>query len=184
MLQGIGLDSTNPRRKEVIIGVAIALVLISLGIMKGVTQPARQVQVTPSITESVTVGAEHVSAITRAREKLAVERKEKALAAISDHQAAIGRSWQANDTPDRLMAIGNLYQFQVGDPYSAMESYRSLVDNFPKNTKTPQAYAELAHCYERLGQPDQARYVYQEMVEKLDPATEHAKYAKLKLEGE
>jgi len=182
MQQGIGLDSATSRKREIIIGAAIAILLISLGILKAFMEPSRPVQASPTLRESVTTGPEHASAITRARERLAVEKKEKALAAISEHQVLINANWQAKDTPDRLMAVGNLYQFQVGDYYSAIQSYRSVVDNFPKNTKAPQAYVELADCYERLGRPDQAKFIYQEMVEKLDPTTEHAKFAKLKLE--
>lgn len=176
------MDSASTRKKEVIIGVAIAVLLISLGIVKGIRAPSRTVQAAPTIRESVTTDSEHTSAITKAREKLAEEKKEKALVAISEHQTSINANREAKDTPDRLMAVGNLYQFQVGDYYSAIESYRSLVDNFPKNTKTSQAYVEIADCYERLGRPDQAKFIYQEMVEKLDPATQYAKYAKLKLE--
>ncbi|UCD57339.1 MAG: hypothetical protein JSV16_16285, partial [Candidatus Hydrogenedentota bacterium] len=91
--------------------------------------------------------------------------------------------WYSEDTPARLMAVGNLYQYQLGEYYSAIQSYRTLIDSHPNHPKTPQAYIEIAACYERLGEETQAGYVYREMTQSLDPSLTHVKYAKLKLEG-
>ena len=76
MQQGIGLNSSNSRKKEIIIGAAIAVLLISLGILKAFLEPARPVQAAPPIRELVTTGSEHVSAITRARERVEIWGKE------------------------------------------------------------------------------------------------------------
>jgi TolA-binding protein len=52
----------------------------------------------------------------------------------------------------------------------------------PDHSKVPQAYVEIATCYEKLGEEMQARYVYQEMVDNLDPSLQHAIFAKQKVE--
>jgi hypothetical protein len=59
-----------------------------------------------------------------------------------------------------------------------------LVDIAPNHSQTPQAYIEIATCYERLGEEAQAMYVYREMTEKLDSSLQHVQFAKLKLESQ
>lgn len=167
-------------KKQLLVGVAISVLLIGIGIVKGINKaPSPQAAVTAQATTAQEAKSESVADQVRDRQES--ERREKALAAIEEHKKAIERDWHAEDAPDRMMAIGNLYQYQLKDYYSAIQSYRDLVANFPDNSQAAQAYVEIAGCYEKMGDEVQARYVYQEMVDALDPSLEHVKYAKLKL---
>jgi tetratricopeptide (TPR) repeat protein len=169
-------------KKSLLIGAAICILLIAAGLVKGATKaPAPQAPVRAQ--QGVVENSEPLSTDEKVAEKREIERRSKALAAIADHEAAIQADWRSQDTPDRMVAIGNLYQYQIGDYYSAIASYRNLISHFPDHDKAAQAYVEIAACYERVGDETQARYVYQEMVDSLDPSLEHTKYAKLKLEG-
>lgn len=178
-------ETANERgasRKELVIGGIIVVVLLSLGVMKVALKPASSSEATAKpLSDTHVVEPDRFSTIQKVGDNRVADRREKALKAIADHQEAIAMNWRSKETPDRQMAIGNLYQYQLTDYYSAIDSYRALVDEFPKHDKTPQAYVEIAACFERLGDEVQARYAYREMVEKLDPALEHTKYARIKL---
>ncbi len=177
-------SNTTMNKKELIIGAGVVLVLLSLGVLKIFLQPPQSPKVVARPQEEAVVStSDNVSATMKARENIKAKAREKALAAIAKNEAAMNANWQAADTPDRLMAVGNLYQYQLGDYYSAIQRYRTLVDDYPNHSETPQAYIEIAACYERLGDEEQAKYVYSEMVESLDPSLQHTAYAKLKLEG-
>ena len=170
---------------QLMLGAVVALMLVSVGILKILLEPQPSPKTTQEIkSEGIISAEEHVSTIKRVRGKLDAEKRQKALAAIEEHEAAINLNWKTDDIPDRLMAIGNLNQYQLGEYYSAIQSYRSLIESYPSHSKVAQAYIEMATCYERLGDETQARYVYDEMVQSLDPSLEHVRYAKLKLEGE
>ncbi|RJP66566.1 MAG: hypothetical protein C4532_15970 [Candidatus Abyssobacteria bacterium SURF_17] len=172
------------KRREVLVGAIIALVLLSLGVLKTLLQVAQPPEIAAApAAETVVVTPEEVSTRMKLAEKLDAARREKARAAIAEHKVLIETNWRAEDTPDRVMAMGNLYQYQLDDYQSAIQQYRSLVSNFPNHSQTPQAYVELATCFERLGDDTQAKYVYREMVDSLDPSLQHTKFARLKLEG-
>ncbi len=172
------------KNKELIIGAAVASILLFSGVVKAILQPEHSSESVAAVqNEATTRGSEQDSAITKAREKVEAEKKRKALEEIAGHETAIINNWSAKDTPDRLMGVGNLYQYQLDDYYSAIERYRMLVDSFPNHSKTAQAYIEIAACFEKLGEPTQAKYVYREMIESLDPSLQHVQYAKLKLAG-
>ena len=172
-------------KNHLMLGAAVALVLISLGMLKTLLQPSPP----PKTAEEVQIKGlastpDHFSTITTVKENLNAEKRRKALAAIQEHNEAIRLNWNSENTPDRLMAVGNLHQYQLDDYHSAIQNYRSLIDSYPKHAKVAQAYIEIAACYERLGEETQARYVYQEMVQSLDSSLQHVAYAKLKLKGE
>jgi tetratricopeptide (TPR) repeat protein len=184
MLQDTTSSGQPVRNKGLIIGIVVAVILVTIGILKAALQPSAPKDA--AAVGQVTVGQtppENFSAITAAREKVEAQAKEKARAAIAEHEAIIESNPRADDTPDRIMAVGNLYSYQIGDYASAIQRYRDVVDRYPAHSQMPQAYIELASCYERLGDADQARYIYREMVEKLDSSLQHTKYAKQKLEG-
>lgn len=172
------------QKKELMLGVGAAIVLILFGVLKVILGSAHPSEAVAGPSgETVVTASEHKSTTLKVREQLEAEGRERARAAIEEHKKAISANWYSDETPDRLMAIGNLYQYKVEDNHSALEHYRALIDNFPQHSGVPQAYVEIATCYEKLGEPAQAMYVYQEMIEKLDPSLQHTKFAKLKLEG-
>jgi tetratricopeptide (TPR) repeat protein len=169
-------------KKQLAIGVVISLLLIGIGLVKGFHKsPVQEVAARAPIAVAGT--SEPVSTASLLEKKREARRREKALADIAEHKTNIEMNWNAYDTPDRLMAVGNLYQYQLKDSFSAIQNYRDLVSHFPNHSKAPQAYIEIATCYERMGDEVQARYVYQEMVDSLDPSLQHTQFAKLKLEG-
>jgi TolA-binding protein len=170
-------------RKELSVGALIVLLLVSLGIVKLIAGGPHHAApaVTASQNNEDPFASENVSTMVKVREKIAEERRVKAEADIADHEEAISRDWSAADTPDRFMAVGNLKQYQLGDYNAAIQSYRTLVDSYPKHNKTPQAYIEMARCYEEMGNEEQARYIYREMIQVLDPSLQHVAYAKTRL---
>jgi tetratricopeptide (TPR) repeat protein len=170
-------------RKQLFIGIVIAVLLIIAGLVKGVSSKAltpRAVSAVPQDSMNATKDQPQSTAAFL-QEKRKEEREAKAKTAIAENLKAIASDYRGKETPDRLMAVGNLYQYQLGDYYSATEYYQDLIDNFPNRDSVAQAYVELATCYEKLGDEIQSRYVLQEMVDKLDPSLEHVKYAKRKL---
>lgn len=178
-------DDGGGRADWLKIGAIIAFALISLGIVKIFMKPAppHPRQAAEITGETVVTTSRYASTILQAKERVNAEKKRKALVAIAEHEKIINRNFGDPETSDRLMGVGNLYQYQLGDYYSAIQSYRTLVDSAPNHSQAPQAFVEIATCYERLGEEAQAMYVYQEMVEKLNPSLQHVQFAKLKLEG-
>ncbi len=179
------ISSKIAKRNGLLIGIAVAVVFVTLGILKEFlgSSPSDEIMAKPQTQVEVPY-QEEVTMQMKVKERLAAEKREKALTAIAEHEKIMSHAPGAEDTPDRAMAIGNLYQYQIGDYYSAIKSYRNLVDCYPTHSQTPQAYVELATCYERLGDQTQANFVYREMVEKLDPSLQHTQFAKKKLAGE
>jgi len=170
-------------KKQFVIGGVVVFVLIALGIAQVIMGSDKSEKATATVRHDM-VRAEFEetdSTITKAKAKIKAKSRESALEEIARHAEAISGNWSAPDTPDRLIAMGNLYQYQLGDYYSAIERYRSVVDSYANHSKVPQAYIELAACYERMGDEVQAQYIYREMVESLDPSLQRVKYAKLKL---
>lgn len=172
------------KNKEVAVGIVIALILITLGVFKMLAQTERASGQARPVQNQAVVESDQKTTTMKILEEIEAEKREKALAAIAEHEEKISANWRAKDTPDRLMAVGNLYQYQLGDYYSAIQNYRTLVGSHPNHSQTPQAYVEIAACFERIGEDVQARYVYREMLEKLDPSLQHTAYARQKLEGE
>jgi len=165
------------------VGAIAAAVLILMGGVKAYMQPEAPPEAVAGLTRDVgDLSMAQQSTTMKVREKLKAERQRKALEAIADHEEAIALHFYDEDTPDRLVAVGNLHQYQLGDYYSAIQSYRTMIGTYPDHSKTPQAYIEIAACYKKLGDEVQTRYVYQEMVETLDPSLQHTQYAKLQLE--
>ncbi|GAB4344136.1 MAG: hypothetical protein Kow0099_23280 [Candidatus Abyssubacteria bacterium] len=181
-MQGAGTVA-KMRSKELIVGAIVAGMLIVAGIVKTFLASDSDAAVTREVPNVSFDPTKRVSTTMKIHEEKEAVKVQKALEAIAEHEAKILANRSAKDTPDRLMAVGNLYQYQVGDYYSAIRNYRALVDEYPAHRQIPQAYIEIAACFERMGEPEQAMYVYREMVEKLDPSLQHVLYAKQRLEG-
>lgn len=176
--------------KQLIIGLSIAGVLILLGVLKIFMQPDQPPETaTAALTSGGGVGSGgdvntllSGSTAQRVKQKVGLEKQRKAHEAITEHEEAIVLSYDDSETADRLMAVGNLQQYQLSDYYSAIQNYRMIVDTRMDHPQAAaQAYVEIATCYEKMGEELQAMYIYQEMVETLDPTLQHVKYAKLKL---
>jgi tetratricopeptide (TPR) repeat protein len=166
------------------IAAVVAALFILLGAAKTFMRPAPAPETAAVTSDIVSTHPQYQSTTQKMKEKIDVERKRRALEAIEEHENAIALNLDEDESADRLMAVGNLHQYQLSDYYSAIQSYRMLVDTAPNHSQTPQAYVEIATCYERMGEEDQAMYVYREIVERLDPTLQHTQFAKLKLAGE
>ncbi len=177
----IGIDG---KINQFTIGAIIAALFLVLGVAKIILQPAPTPEAAAGITSDiVSPQPQYVSTTQKMKEKVDAEKRRRALEAIEEHEDAIALNLDEDETADRLMAVGNLHQYQLSDYHSAIQSYRMLVDTAPNHSQTPQAYVEIATCYERLGEEDQAMYVYREIVERLDASLQHTQFAKLKIEG-
>ncbi len=165
------------------IGAIAAAVLILLGVAKmfRAPEPPPEAAVARAYTVGDT-GAIHQSTTQQVKDKISSEGQRRARKSIAEHEKAIAADFGGEQTPDRLIAVANLQQYQLSDYHRAIQNYRTVVDMNPDHSKVPQAYVEIATCYERLGEEMQARYVYQEMVDKLDPTLQHAIFAKQKVE--
>lgn len=169
---------------QLTIGAALAAVLILLGVLKIFVQPEKPVASAATATIVTAVSSsDDESTIEKARKTVVAERKRKAIEAIAEHEMTMAGNFGDEETADRMMAVGNLHHYQLGDYYSAIESYRSMIRLAPDHSQTPQAYIEIAYCYEQLGDEVQAIYVYREMVDTLDPSLQHVQFAELKLES-
>jgi len=170
-------------KKELIIGAVVAALFITFGVVKVVTSPPEpEKPVVVNTLKPADYAADgNISAVQKVRDKKAAEGREKARAAIKEHEEAITNDWASPYTPDHLMAVGNLYQYQLDDYDSAIQRYATITAEHPQHTQTPWAYIEMAKCYERKGDHVQANYVYREMIEKLDPSLQHVAYAKNRL---
>jgi tetratricopeptide (TPR) repeat protein len=165
------------------IGAIAAAVLILLGVVKMFTEEEAPPEVVAIKTYNVgDTGVKHLSTTQQVKDRISAEGQRRAGEAIAEHEKAIAADFNGEDTPDRLIAVANLQQYQLSDYYSAIQNYRTVVDMSPDHSKVPQAYIEIATCYEKLGDEMQARYVYQEMVDNLDPSLQHAIFAKQKIE--
>ena len=184
MLKNKIASGVDGKINQFTIGATVAALLLILGVAKIILQPAPTPEAAAEITSDiVSPYPQYVSTTEQMKKKVDVERKRRALEAIEEHEDAIALNLDEDETADRLMAVGNLQHYQLSDYHSAIQSYRMLVDTAPDHSQTAQAYVEIATCYERLGEEDQAMYVYREMVEMLDPSLQHTHFAKLKLEG-
>lgn len=164
------------------VGAIAAAILILLGILKVLTQPEPPPQTATAAVNNV--GATEYateSTAQQVKDNIRTEGQRRALEAIAEYEEELAGDFGSDETPDRLMAVGNLYQYQLDDYYNAIQNYRMLINEDPSHPKAAQAYIEIATCYEKLGDEAQARYTYQEMVDTLDPSLQHVKFAKLQL---
>ena len=165
------------------IGAIAAAILILLGVAKIFTAPEPTPKAVTARAYTVgDTGEVHQSTTEKVKEKISAEGQRRAIESIAKHEKVIAADFSGEETPDRLMAVANLQQYQLGDYHNAIQNYRTLVDMNPDHFQTPQAYVEIATCYEKLGDEMQARYVYQEMVDNLEPSLQHAIFAKQKVE--
>ena len=164
------------------VGAIAAAVLILLGVVRIFTRPEPPPKVvTASVNNVGVTDYGHESTALKVKEKIKTEGQRRALEAIAEHEKALAGDFGGEETPDRLMAVGNLHQYQMNDYYSAIQNYRMLVDEDLNHSKAPQAFIEIATCYEKLGDEVQARYTYQEMVDTLDPSLQHVRFARIQL---
>ena len=166
-----------------IVGAIAAAVLILLGVAKmfRAPEPPPEAATARAFTVGDT-GEVHQSTTQQVKDNISAEGQRRASESIAEHEKAIAGDFGGEETPDRLIAVANLQQYQLSDYHSAIQNYRTVVDMNPDHSKVPQAYIEIATCYERLGEEMQARYIYQEMVDKLDPSLQHAIFAKQKID--
>lgn len=106
-----------------------------------------------------------------------VSDREKTLEIIQSHQAQVDANPKAEEAPALLSAMGNLYTQKLGDYTQAAACYESAIRDYPDWGEVRTAYLQLAMCYERLNDQQNARRIYSLMMEKFPEDSQEYQYA-------
>ena len=101
--------------------------------------------------------------------------QEKALEQIAEHEAKVKADPDHEDAPAYLAAMGNLYRQKLVDYEKAEQCYQRLLMDYPDWDGVRVVYMQLATCYERLDQRENALQVYKQMLKVFpEDSQEHA----------
>lgn len=110
--------------------------------------------------------------------------EERTLATIKEHGEQIEADPDAPDAPARLAAMGNLYLQKLGNYQEAARCYELVLVDYPEWEGVGNVYIQVATCYERLEDRQNARRIYEKMLEHFPPDAQEYAYAQGKLAGE
>jgi len=85
----------------------------------------------------------------------------------------------ASLTPDAHYWLGEAHFF-LENYDQAILAYKNIAGRFPNHAKAPQAMLKIGHAYEKLQDPNNARFYLQALVDEY-PDTESARLARQKL---
>ncbi|MFP6597502.1 MAG: hypothetical protein VCC01_08600 [Candidatus Hydrogenedentota bacterium] len=105
--------------------------------------------------------------LVRLREKrsITLTRGEIATIEIDDLYDEIEGEGDEEKIAAYLYAIGNLYYTKKKDYLKAAETYSRIVEEHPTTTVAQKVYPTIAFCYKRLGDEENERFIYYEMME-------------------
>ena len=106
---------------------------------------------------------------------------EEARATIEEHRERIENEPDAAERPALLQAMGNLYRHKLLDYENAAWCYEQIILNYPDWAGTSMVYGDLATCYEKMDDPQNAMRIYMEMMRVLPEDSQEYLYAKDKL---
>lgn len=106
---------------------------------------------------------------------------EEARATIEEHRARIENEPDSPERPALLQAMGNLYRHKLLDYENAAWCYEQIILHYPDWAGTAMVYGDLATCYERMDDPQNAMRIYMEMMRVLPEDSQEYLYAKDKL---
>jgi tol-pal system protein YbgF len=123
----------------------------------------------------------------RARERAPAAEQRAYLAALANHRAgrhqAAARAFRAFLAGHRMSVLaGNaLYwmgesYYDLGEYFSALDTFRTLVENYPNGNKAPGGLLKMGYCFLRLRQQQNARTVLAQVVE-IFPKSDVARLA-------
>lgn len=107
--------------------------------------------------------------------------QEKAQTIIGEHQERLDEDPDSEEAPALLKAMGNLARQKLRDYEQAVDYYEQILDKYPDWEGTRQVYAQLALCYERMGDQEGAAATYVEMMEELPEDSDEYQFAKMQL---
>ena len=73
-------------------------------------------------------------------------------------------------------------RFQRGDISGALAAFRETIAGFPRGNKVPDALLKSGECLERLGDSEEARRVYREVIDRF-PTTAASALARERLDA-
>lgn len=105
--------------------------------------------------------------LVRLREKrpIARTREETATIEIDDLFSEIDDEVESEKIAELLYSIGNLYYTKKKDYLKAAETYYRIVEEHPTTTVAQKVYPTIAFCYKRVGDEENERFIYYEMME-------------------
>ena len=105
--------------------------------------------------------------LVRLREKrpIARTREETATIEIDDLFSEIDDEVESEKIAELLYSIGNLYYTKMKDYLKAAETYYRIVEEHPTTTVAQKVYPTIAFCYKRVGDEENERFIYYEMME-------------------
>ncbi len=107
-----------------------------------------------------------------------VSPKEQAIKTAENYTDKVSKDPTAETAPGYLLVAGNLYHDVVLDFASAAQMYERILSEYPDAAKKMKGlYYNLADCYERLEQPQNARRIYQIMMENFPSDSAEYQYA-------
>lgn len=106
---------------------------------------------------------------------------EQAAVTIAAHQQKLDADPKSPDAPGYLNAMANLALTRQLDYKTAAQYYERLIAEYPEFPGLGQVYIQLSVCYERLGDQQHVRWVYQQMMEKFPADSQEHLFAKAQL---
>lgn len=106
---------------------------------------------------------------------------EEAARVIAEHQAELRLDPQSDRAPALLLSIGNLYFQKLQEYDQAISSYERAIAEYPEWEGIQKAYVQLGSAYEKDGQSEKAKSVYEEMMRRFTPDSVAYDYAKKQL---
>lgn len=106
---------------------------------------------------------------------------EKTQATIEDYRERIENKPDDPERPALLQAMGNLYRQKLIDYANAAWCYEQIILNYPNWAGTSMVYGDLATCYEKMDDQQNAMRIYMEMMRVLPEDSQEYLYAKDKL---
>ncbi|MDZ4860879.1 MAG: tetratricopeptide repeat protein [Candidatus Hydrogenedentes bacterium] len=110
-------------------------------------------------------------------------RREMAMAAIRENEAALGSSADPLNAAAYMNGIANLYFQRLQDYDSAAGYYERVLSEHPDAPCAYQTYVQLALCYERLNQPEKRTATLRRMLARFPEDSQEYAYAYSELYG-
>jgi TolA-binding protein len=167
--------------RDIGIGVVVLLCIIGIASVRAARRPAQQEKPPAADVQAPeTTAAELPEGETQERKSS----EEQARDAIARHEEKIAEDPNGKDVPAYMLAIANLYITKLGDNESASSYLEDLIRRSPDSNLVPEAYAKLAKCYDRMGQPGLAQDIYRRMMQTFPEGSQEWEYAQAKLRGD
>ena len=160
------------------------VVLVLVFVVAGVTAlffsdepPVATNQPTPAVPAPSRIASPDVTPPSDPRERM-VERTRTMIAA---YQQAIDEDPDSAEAPGLMFAMGNLNRQKFMDYAEAARLYELLLNDYPEWEGIGQVYPQLATCYERLGDRDNATRLYKDMMDHFGEGCPEYEFAEAQL---